>query len=55
MIAHHQLIAEYVEAHPEVSNAEAYDLTADAAWERMRDNMADLADAARTRAKDERR
>ena len=34
-------------------NAQAYDATADAAYGRMRDNLADLGDRAKDRAKDE--
>ena len=52
--AHEELIGLYLEQHPEASEAEAYDKTADAAYERMRDKYADLADTARQRAKDER-
>jgi hypothetical protein len=42
--AHEQLIEEYLERHPEATEAQAYDRTADAAYDRMRDNLADLAD-----------
>lgn len=51
--AHEELIAEYLDAHPEASEAEAYDRTADGAWDRMRDRMADRIDAERQRLKDE--
>jgi hypothetical protein len=44
--AHEQLIEEYLEAHPEATEAEAYDKTADAADGRYRDNFADMADVA---------
>lgn len=49
--AHEELIAEYLEAHPEATEAEAYDKTADAADERYRDKYADMVDEARMRAK----
>lgn len=52
--AHEELIEIYLEQHPEASEAEAYDKTADAAYERMRDNLADMADALRQREKEER-
>ena len=52
--AHEELISIYLEQHPNATEAEAYDKTADAAYERMRDKYADLADTARQRAKDER-
>ena len=51
--AHEELIGLYLEQHPEASEAEAYDKTADAAYERMRDKYADMADQARQRKKDE--
>ncbi len=44
--AHEELITEYLEAHPEATEAEAYDVTADAADERFRDNYADMIDRA---------
>ena len=49
--AHEELIAEYLEAHPDASESEASDKTADAAWERTRDRYADMIDAARDRRK----
>jgi hypothetical protein len=51
--AHEQLIKEYLEAHPEATEAEAYDKCADRAYDRYRDNFADMIDAAKQRAKDE--
>lgn len=42
--AHSSLIEEYLEKHPHATEAEAYDATADAAYNRMRENMADMAD-----------
>lgn len=53
--AHEQLIERYLEQHPNATEAEAYDKTADHAYDRMTDNMADMADRLRQRAKDERR
>lgn len=42
--AHEELIAEYLETHPEATDAEAYEATADGAYDRMTDNLADMAD-----------
>ena len=50
--AHEELIQLYLEQHPEASEAEAYDKTADRAYNRMVDKLADLADSLRQRAKD---
>lgn len=50
--AHEQLIAEYLERHPNATEAEAYDRTADGAYGRYRDNLADIADRVRQRMKD---
>lgn len=50
--AHEELIAEYLEEHPEATEAEAYEATADAASERMRDKYADMVDSARQMQKD---
>lgn len=44
MAAHDQLIEEYMEAHPEASEHEAYEKTADNAYGRMTDNLADRID-----------
>ena len=51
--AHETLISEYLEDHPEATEAEAYDKTADRAYDRMRDNLADIGDRAKQRMKDE--
>ena len=51
--AHEELIEEYLLAHPEASEGEAYDATADAVDERYRDKYADMVDRAKDRAKDE--
>lgn len=53
--AHEQLIERYLERHPNATEAEAYDKTADGAYGQMRENLAEMADRARQRAKDERR
>lgn len=45
--AHEELIGEYLDHHPEADEALAYDLTADAAYGRMTDRFADMADALR--------
>lgn len=42
--AHAELVEEYLEEHPGVSEDEAYDATADLAYERMQDNLADMGD-----------
>ena len=42
--AHEELIAEFLERHPHISEAEAYDITADAAYDRMVENLADIGD-----------
>ncbi len=52
MAAHEELIAEYLKKNPGATEAEAYEKTADAAYDRMRDNLADRIDAAKMRAKD---
>lgn len=50
--AHEALIEEYLEFHPFASWNEAYEACADSAYVRMRDNLADRADAERTRRKE---
>lgn len=42
--AHEDLIDEYLETHPDASWSRAYEVTADAAYTRMADRMADMAD-----------
>lgn len=42
--AHEQLIAEYMDEHPDADEAKVYDMLADKAYDRMRDNLADRAD-----------
>lgn len=51
MAAHEQLIAERVEANPNADESKVYEETADLAYDRMRDNLADAIDAARERRK----
>ncbi len=51
--AHEELIERYLERHPNAIEAEAYDKTADAAYGRMTDNLAERVDAIRQRMKDE--
>lgn len=52
MDAHEQLIEEYLEKHPDADWSEAYEKTADMAYGRMRDNLADRADYLRMKEKD---
>lgn len=42
--AHEELIERYLERHPEATEAQAYEATADRAYDRMTDNLADRAD-----------
>ena len=51
--AHEREVAEYLDRHPNAKWADAYDRTADRARNRMRDDLADQADALRQRRKDE--
>jgi hypothetical protein len=50
--AHEREVADYMDRHPNASWSDAYDRTADRAYDRMRDEMADAADAIRQRRKD---
>lgn len=52
MKAHEQLIEEYLEEHPEANEDEAYEKTADKAYLRMGNNLADMGDRLRERMKD---
>lgn len=45
MIAHEQEMEEYLEEHPDATEAEAYEKTADAACGRMVENLTAQADA----------
>jgi hypothetical protein len=42
--AHEREVADYMDRHPNASWGQAYDRTADRAFDRMRDEMADAAD-----------
>lgn len=53
MVAHEELIERYLEAHLDADWNEAYEKTADDAYDHMRDKFADMVDAAKQRAKDE--
>ena len=44
MAAHEELIEEYLKTHPNATEAEAYEKTADKAFGRARDRLADQAD-----------
>ena len=44
MEAHEELIEEYLESHPGATEEEAYDATADLAYDRACDKIADAAD-----------
>jgi hypothetical protein len=50
--AHEELIAEYLEDHPDATEDEAYEATSDAAYGRMTDNLAAMGDAYRTQQKE---
>ena len=52
MDAHERAIGLYLEKHPNATEAEAYDATADLAYDMMRDRMADMADMERARRKE---
>ena len=51
--AHEELIGRYLEAHPEATEAEAYDLCADRAYDHMVDKLADRADYLRKARREE--
>ena len=53
MQAHEELIGQYLEDHPEATEAEAYDKTADRAYDRMVDTLANTADRIKNRMKEE--
>ena len=50
--AHEELIEQYLLDYPHATDAEAYDKTADGAYDRYRDKYADMVDNAKQRAKD---
>ncbi len=47
MEAHEELVAEYMAAHPDADEQDAYDLLADAAYSRMQEKYAAMIDHAR--------
>jgi hypothetical protein len=49
--AHEQLIEKYLEAHPDADWSEAYEKTQDNIQERLEDNIAAMADAAKEKMK----
>ena len=51
MAMQEEMIEEYLNDHPHADWNEAYEATADGAYDRVIDKMADMADAARDRAK----
>lgn len=53
--AHEELIEEYLLDHPDATESEAYEKTADAAYNRYVNKYADMVDAAMDRAKDNER
>ena len=53
MQAHEELIEEYLLEHPNATDEEAEEATADAAYARYKDKYADMIDMARMRAKEE--
>lgn len=50
--AHEELMAEYLETHPNASELEAYDATEYAVQSRYQDKLGDMIDAAHDRMKD---
>jgi hypothetical protein len=50
--AHEREVTDYMDRHPNATWEQAYSRTADRAYDRMRDEMADAADHYRRRAKD---
>ena len=50
--AHEEFIEQYLNDHPDATDAEAYEATADLANDRYRDKFADMVDDAKQRAKD---
>ena len=51
--AHEELIERYLERHPNATEAQAYDATADHAYDHMVDRLADQADRLRKQAREE--
>jgi len=52
MQVHDDLMAEYLGRHPNASESEAYEKTADLAYDRMVDRIADMADDLKTRRRE---
>lgn len=52
MAAHEELIERYLEKHPNATEAQAYEATADAAYGHMTDKLADRADRVRKAMKE---
>jgi len=50
--AHEELIAEYMDEHPDADEAAVYERTADSAWERMIDKRGAMIDHYRQLRKD---
>ncbi len=53
LAAHEREVAEYMDRNPKVAWSTAYERTADRAWDRMRDDLADAADRLHQAQKDE--
>ena len=53
LAAHEALVEEYLDAHPNATWDQAYSRSADGAWDRSRDMMAERIDAARDRLKEQ--
>ena len=51
--AHEELIGQYLEDHPDATEDEAIEATADKAYDRMVDKLADLGDRIKDRMKEE--
>lgn len=52
LATHEELVEQYLLDHPDADWNEAYEKTADRAYGRMRDRLADIGDAARLRMKE---
>ena len=52
-MGNNRISIEYLERHPNATDQEAYEATADRIDDRYRDNFADMVDRAKDRAKDE--
>lgn len=52
MAAHDELIEKFLLDNPDADWSEAYEKTADGAYDHMRDKFADMVDSAKQRAKD---